>query len=153
MEQNKGSILEQYMNQLKIDRENENDEFPEDSMLSENEREEYKNLLKELRDKTSEVEEQYLEKKREMQTVTEKQMCDNGSITDEEVSVRVRHAYCDACGEELISNCPPMFNPYTMEKICKHTCSKCGKVFNLEYAYPRTVFINVDGKEINAFGL
>ena len=56
--------------------------------------------------------------------------------------VIVKHAYCEECGEELVSQAPPMFNPFTFERICKHTCTKCGKVYNLDFAYPRLAFIN-----------
>ena len=57
----------------------------------------------------------------------------------------------EECDEELISNAPPMFNPFTFERICKHTCTKCGKIYNLEFAYPRLAFINNNGEELPAF--
>ena len=46
---------------------------------------------------------------------------------------------------------PGMFNPFTFEKVCKHTCKKCGKNYNLEFAYPRLVFLDNNGEEIPAF--
>ena len=153
MEHKKGSILEEYINQLNIDKENENNDFPQGSTLTDDDKEEYEKFLTELRDSNLKIEKEYEKKKKEMEKITEQKLISINRIIDEEVSVNVRHAYCDDCGEELICDGPPMFNPYTMEKICKHVCKKCGKVFNLEYAYPRTIFVNKYGNEINAFGI
>ena len=74
-------------------------------------------------------------------------------IKNEDVDhIIIKHFYCPECGEELISKAPPMFNPYTFERICLHEC-KCGKRYNLDYAYPRFVLINKEGDEINAYGI
>ena len=88
----------------------------------------------------------------EMKRLNETEMEDANLTKDEEVDkLVVRRAFCQNCGEELISKTPQLFNPYTLESICKHTCSKCGSNFNLEYAYPRIVFLDKNGEEIKAF--
>jgi hypothetical protein len=86
----------------------------------------------------------------EMEKINEEEGSEQ--IVEERVIPYVRHIYC-TCGVELISKTPPMFNPYTLQKICKHTCEKCGKVYNLEYAYPMVVYRNEENKEILAYGL
>lgn len=151
-EKKKVSILEQYLKQLEKDRQNENKDFPDDTTLEEKDKEAYQQKLEELRNDPLDLEVQFQAQK-QMRVLDEAQMKEIGKIKDEDVKLVVRHAYCEDCGAELISKTPAMFNPYTLEKICKHTCEKCGKVFNLEYAYPRTVYLNNDGVEINAFGL
>lgn len=153
MSEKKVSILEQYLKQLEEDRQNENKDFPDDTTLEESDKEMYEQTLDELRNSSLDLEAQYQERKKQMCVLNEAQMKEKEKIKDEEVKLIVRHAYCDECGEELISKTPSMFNPFTFEKICKHTCDKCGKVFNLEYAYPRAVYLNNEGIEINAFGL
>lgn len=145
-------ILDKYKEQLEKDRKNENVSFPEGSQLKEEQREEYVKALKELRNNSNDMENIYHAKMAEMKKMSENDMESNKLISDETVEkVIVKHAYCEECGEELISNAPPMFNPFTFERVCKHTCTKCGKIYNLEFAYPRLVFINNKGEEIPAF--
>lgn len=145
-------ILDQYKMQLAKDRENENNDFPEDSNLNESQRSEYEEKLKELRNSECDMEAIYRKAISEMKKMSEAQMEESSMIrVEDDIKVSVKHAYCEECGEELISNVPLMFNPYTLEKMCKHTCSKCGKTYNLEYAYPRLVFTDNKGNEIPAF--
>ena len=145
-------ILDEYRTQLKKDRENENVSFPEGSQLKEEQKEEYVKTLKELRNKSNDMESTYRAKMAEMKKMSENDMESNKLISDETVEkVIVKHAYCEECGEELISNAPPMFNPFTFERVCKHTCTKCGKIYNLEFAYPRLAFIDNKGEELPAF--
>ena len=90
--------------------------------------------------------------KSKMIEMNESSMEEKGLIKNSDVNkIIIKHAYCEECGEELISDAPPMFNPFTFEKVCKHTCKKCGKVYNLEFAYPRLVFLDNNGEEIPAF--
>lgn len=148
-----GSILEDYMKQLKEDKQNEDYSLPEGNEWNETERTEFKKKLDELRNSKNDMENIYKAKKAEMRQLTEKEMTDKELIKDDEVKqIIIKHAYCEDCGEELISQAPPMFNPFTFERVCKHTCSKCGKVYNLEHAYPRVAFIDNNGNELVAFG-
>lgn len=145
-------ILDNYKKQLEIDKEKENNDFPEDSSLSEEQRKDYEKCLNELRNHSEDMENVYQRKKAEMRQLKEEDMNKSGLIKGEDIHrVIVVHAFCEDCGEELISNAPPMFNPFTFEKVCKHVCSKCGKIYNLEYAYPRLGFLNENNEEIKAF--
>lgn len=145
-------ILDDYKEQLKIDKENENNDFPDGSHIDESKRKEYEKCLNELRNSNLSMEKVYEKKKSEMRQLNEEEMAKNNLIKGEDVErIIVVHAFCEDCGEELISNAPPMFNPFTLEKICKHVCSKCGKIYNLEYAYPRLGFLNKNNEELKAF--
>ena len=145
-------ILDKYKAQLEEDKKNENVSFPEGSQLKEEQREEYVKTLKELRNNSNDMENIYRTKMAEMKQMSESDMESNKLINNEMVEkVIVKHAYCEECGEELISNAPPLFNPFTFERICKHTCAKCGKIYNLEFAYPRLAFIDNKGEELPAF--
>ena len=145
-------ILDKYKAQLEEDKKNENVSFPEGSQLKEEQREEYVKTLKELRNNSNDIENTYRTKMAEMKQMSESDMESNKLINNEMVEkVIVKHAYCEECGEELISNAPPLFNPFTFERVCKHTCAKCGKIYNLEFAYPRLAFIDNKGEELPAF--
>ena len=145
-------ILDKYKAQIEEDKKNENVSFPEGSQLKEEQREEYVKVLKELRNNSNDMENTYRAKIDEMKQMSENDMENNNLINNETVEqVIVKHAYCEECGEELISDTPPMFNPFTFERICRHTCKKCGKLYNLEFAYPRLAFMNNKGKELPAF--
>ena len=145
-------ILDKYKAQLEEDKKNENVSFPEGSQLKEEQREEYVKALKELRNNSNDMENTYRAKIAEMKQMSENDMENNNLINNETVEqVIVKHAYCEECGEELISDAPPMFNPFTFERICRHTCKKCGKLYNLEFAYPRLAFMNNKGEELPAF--
>ena len=143
-------ILDKYKAQLEEDKKNENVSFPEGSQLKEEQREEYDKALKELRNNSNDMENTYRAKIAEMKQMSENDMENNKLINNEMVEkVIVKHAYCEECGEELISNAPPLFNPFTFERVCKHTCAKCGKIYNLEFAY--LAFIDNKGEELPAF--
>lgn len=145
-------ILDKYKVQLEEDKKNEDVSFPEGSHLKEEQREEYVKTLKELRNHSNDMENTYRTKMAEMKQMSESDMESNKLINNEMVEkVIVKHAYCEECGEELISNAPPLFNPFTFERVCKHTCAKCGKIYNLEFAYPRLAFIDNKGEELPAF--
>lgn len=76
----------------------------------------------------------------------EKKLTSLGKVSD----IQIKHAYCPECGEELISKLPPMFNPFTGERQCIHKCGKCSKSYNLDYSYPRLVFLDEQSNEIFA---
>lgn len=83
--------------------------------------------------------------------VTEKEMVEKKLIVLNDVSkIQVKHAFCPECGEELISDLPPMYNPFTRERQCIHKCGKCNKTYNLDYSYPRFVFLDENSNEIFA---
>lgn len=145
-------ILDDYKVQLEEDKKNNDFSFPKGSQLKEEQKEDFIKALNELRNNPNDIEHVYKAKMAEMKNMSENDMENKKLINNEDVEkVIVKHAYCEECGEELISNAPPMFNPFTFEKVCKHTCSKCGKIYNLEFAYPRLAFINNKGEELPAF--
>lgn len=143
-------ILDEYRAQLLKDKENESYDFPEDSNLTESEREEYVQKLNELRNDPNDMENAYHKRMAEMKKMTEAELREQNLLSEKTPDeIKTYHAYCE-CGEELVSNLPPMLNPFTMEKICKHTCEKCGKIYNLEFAYPRLV-IKYNGIEVPVY--
>ena len=145
-------ILDDYKEQLIIDKKNEDNSFPEGSHLNESQRKEYEKRLNELRNSSNDIENMHKKLMSEMKKMSEEEMTEQNLIKEEDIDkIIVKHAYCSECGEELISNAPPMFNPFTFERVCKHTCTKCGKIFNLDFAYPRLAFYNNKGEEIPAF--
>ena len=145
-------MFDKYKAQLEEDKKNENVSFPEGRHLKEEQKEEYIKTLQELRNHSNDMENTYRTKMAEMKQMSESDMESNKLINNEMVEkVIVKHAYCEECGEELISNAPPLFNPFTFERVCKHTCAKCGKIYNLEFAYPRLAFIDNKGEELPAF--
>lgn len=148
------SILDRYRQQVAEDKANENYEFPEDFNINvdENYKEEYKKELERQRGDIFSNQQQYEDQMRKsLVRITEEEGTD--TIKEEEIDkITVKHFYCPECGEELISKAPPMFNPFTMERICLHEC-KCGKRYNLDYAYPRFVLYNKEGDEIKAYGI
>lgn len=66
------------------------------------------------------------------------------------VTVKLIKAYCPKCGKEIISDTPIMFNPFTKQKICMYKC-ECGYEENIEYAYPRVVFVDDNNNEYEAY--
>lgn len=148
------SILDRYMKQVEEDKANENYELPDgfDINVDENYKEQYKQELDKQRGDIFANEQQYeAQLKKSLIRISEEEGAN--SISEEEIDrITVKHFYCPECGEELVSKAPPMFNPFTMERICLHEC-KCGKRYNLDYAYPRFVMYNKEGKEIKAYGI
>lgn len=148
------SILDRYKQQVVEDKNNENYELPEDFdfNVDESYKEEYKKELERQRGDIFSNQQQYEDQMRKsLVRITEEEGTD--TIKEEEIDkITVKHFYCPECGEELVSKAPPMFNPFTMERICLHEC-KCGKRYNLDYAYPRFVLYNKEGDEIKAYGI
>lgn len=148
------SILDRYRQQVAEDKLNENYELPEgiDINVDEDYKEQYKQELDKQRGNIFSNEQQYeAQLKKSLVRISEED--GNNYIKEEEIDkIAVKHFYCPECGEELVSKAPPMFNPFTMERICLHEC-KCGKRYNLDYAYPRFVLYNKEGKEIKAYGI
>lgn len=108
--------------------------------------------VEELENDPSSIENQYASRMSAMVKLSEEEMTIQGLIKNKEIrKIYTKHAYCNECGEELISKSQPLLNPFTFEKICKHVCNKCGKVFNLDYAYPRLVIENNNGEEVTVF--
>lgn len=82
--------------------------------------------------------------------MSESDLVEAGKLLTAEAKPVVKKAYCPKCGKEIVSTAPIMFNPFTMESVCKYDC-ECGWKANLEHAYPRVVFVLDDGTEVNAY--
>lgn len=145
-------ILDQYREQLAKDKETASNDSPDGSGLTETQCTEDEKRLNELRNNANSIENVYAQKKAQLKKMSESDIEALNLIKEEDVTkIVVKHAYCEECGEELISDTPALFNPYTKESIALHICKKCGKKYNLQYAYPRLVFMNNNGEEIPAF--
>ena len=146
-----GSILDEYLKQVELDKQNENydivsndnDEFMKQfaSGFSKNE---YEKKLDELRNDPNDIVNKF---HREYPTILDKQMDEQGLLSTEKIDACLIHAYCPKCGKELRCSHKLYRNPYTKQTIAKHECS-CGFKANLQYAYPRLVYIDKDNKQI-----
>lgn len=146
------NILEKYRQDVENDKSNEDNSLPKESLiqLNEGDRAAYEKRLKELRNSELSMENQYKQAMNKIQNYTEKEMDEEGLSRVAEVSkIEVKRVYCPKCGKELVNEYPPMFNPFTHEKQCIHEC-ECGMKYNLEYSYPRIIFLDEDGVEIMA---
>lgn len=148
------SILDRYKQQLAEDRNNEDYNLPQDfdAIVDSSYRDKYKEELNKQRNDILGNEQQYNAQLKKNVIVLHEEDSTDAIVKEEVDKIVVKHFYCPECGEELISNAPPMFNPFTMERICFHEC-KCGKKYNLDYAYPRFILYNKEGEEIKAYGI
>ena len=149
-------ILQRFQQQKAEDdrRAANNTDYPVDSMLTEEEklanREQYQQELNRLRNDPNDIE----NRRRQLikNVVTEESLHEQDCLEiDNDVRIVVLHARCPNCGAELTTDKPKMFNPYTGESLALHKCSQCGKEYNLEYAYPRVVFVDSQNHIIKAF--
>lgn len=143
-------ILDSYRRQVEEDKLNENFDMTgiDDEAIakySESDMDELRRQISQIRNDPNDIANKF---RLEYPQVSESQLGDN--IVTEQGKVLIKHAYCPNCGKELVSAAPVMFNPWTQEKIAKHECS-CGFKANLEYAYPRVVYVDGNGNEIMAF--
>lgn len=84
--------------------------------------------------------------------VTDEELIEQGLLKNTSISdIKVIRAYCPKCGKELISKAPPMYNPFTMERVCIHEC--CDTKYNLDKTYPHIAFYDESGNEIESFGV
>ncbi len=151
-------ILENYKKQLAEDRLNETDDFnmPKfddditNKLASDVDNEAVAKRIKELRNDPNDMEVQYNKFKEQYPKIHEESFNSDGNLKTEEVKTVIKHIYCPVCGKEIVSKYPIMFNPYTGERIGRYDC-ECGFKANLDYAYPRVVYVNANGDEINAF--
>ena len=144
-------ILAEYKKQLELDKQQENYDLPEgvsENQFTEEMKEAYRKEVDKLRGNTDELENVYHRFHETYRKLSDKEI--SQTCKNEVVKTIIRHAYCPECGREIISKLPVMYNPYTNEKIARYDC-ECGAKFNMEHSYPRIVFVNAVGEEINAF--
>lgn len=146
-----GSILDEYLKQVELDKQNENydivsndnDELMKQftSGFSKNE---YEKKLDELRNDPNDIVNKF---HREYPSISDDEMTEKGLLVTEKVSAYMIHAYCPKCGKELTCKHKLYQNPYTKQTIAKHECS-CGFKANFQHAYPRLIYINKNNQEI-----
>ena len=165
-------ILDQYKAALEVEKEKESMDFPSDTNLTEKDKEAYEETLNKMRKgnfSNEEIKEAINNSRKNMAAlnevhnggINERAMEKPTKISDEELvskgllkensisDIKVIRAYCPNCGKELVAKAPPMYNPFTMEKMCLHEC--CGVKYNLDKTYPHIAFYDEDGKEIVTF--
>lgn len=157
-------ILDEYMKQREIDSENIDNNVPIDGIkMSDEDYDRYCIRLNEIRKEIDESEKIYNPSTNENKnTFTDDVMMSmfnmsynkttesELNVVSDEVRPVIKRAYCPKCGNEIISMSPVIFNPFTMERICRYDC-KCGWKANLDYAYPRVVFVDNDNNEFDAY--
>ena len=139
------SILARYKQQYEQDKLNENYDLPDDAMPMDD-MDAYKKAVDAFRNDDNDMEVQYNKFHQTYEKVSEKDL--KTTITNPIVAIK--RAYCPHCGEEIISNMPVMINPYTLERIGRYDC-KCGARLNLDYSYPRVVYMDENMKEIKVW--
>lgn len=147
------NILEQYRKQLELDKQNQNYDLPQNTEgenveISEEAMEEYKKTLDRLRNSENDMEVQYKRFHETYKRVSESEF-DEEHLKTEDVTVKVKRAFCPECGTEIKCTMPVLYNPYTLEKIARYDCPECGAKYNLEYTYPRIAYFDKDGNEIS----
>lgn len=140
------SILDRFKEQYELDKLNENYDLPTDSVPMDD-IEEYKKKLDELRNDENDMEMQF---KKYAETYKNVGEADLKTEVFNPV-VAVKRAYCPECGREIICQHPVMFNAWTGEKIVRYDC-ECGAKMNLEFAYPRVIYLDNEMKEMKVWG-
>ena len=158
------SILEDFKRAYAEDQAKLNDDLPTDGTpMSVKDTEAYKNALKKMREDIAKedanpteipVEIDHSDQQQQMMERFEEKyprVSENDlTIATQKVTPMIKHAFCPNCHREIINKTPTMFNPFTMDKINRYDC-ECGWTANLEYAYPRVVFMTEDNNEIEAY--
>lgn len=148
-------LLDDYQKMVEEDKQNLNDNAPVEGLeMTADELEEYKKRLNEMRKEIEENEDCSVDcEKACNNTVSDpyERIFENDLKTEcVKVTPMVKKAYCPECGKEIINTLPPMYNPFSFEKLNRFECD-CGWKANLEYSYPRVVFVTDSGEEIEAF--
>ena len=119
-----GSILDEYMRQVNLDKENENNSLPsydensiDKQFHSIGDMDNYVSRLSEMRNDPNDMANRFHQ---QYPHVSENELLENDCIKIETVTAKVIHAYCPKCGRELICRHQPLINQYAHEKIAKH---------------------------------
>jgi len=141
------SILDRFKEQYEQDKLNENYDLPDDSLpMGEDDINAYKDALKAIRNDENDMGQIYNKFHQEFRKVHEQEL--KTSVFNPIVAIK--RAYCPDCGAEIISEMPVMINPYTLERIGRYDC-KCGARLNLDYSYPRVIYMDENMKEIKVW--
>lgn len=129
----------------------EDREFVGNEDLTEDERRQVMEKVRQIREDPNDPMNQYRQYKQMYPDLKEADLEAKNMLKIEEVRPVMKHAYCPKCGKEIVSTLPVMFNAFSGEKIGRYDCPHCGAKWNLEFAYPRVAYINSRGEEVNAF--
>lgn len=143
------SILSKYLSQVKKEKDLEEIDGInlDDINVSDSEKEQLIKEIKRIREDPNDMVNRF---HNEYKSISENDLDIRGLTSEINVTVKIKRAFCPNCGKELISKSNSINNPYNGERIAKHEC-ECGYKANLEYAYPRIMFIDENGLEINGF--
>lgn len=146
-------LLEDYQKMVEEDEKNLNNDAPVDGIeMTDEEMKMYEKKLNKMREEIKNNDDKFNCKNdcdAEIKPLTKYKEED---LKTEYVKVTpmVKRAYCPECGKEIVNRGPVMYNPFTFEKTCPHKC-ECGWKGDLEYAYPRVVFVTENGTQIEAY--
>lgn len=148
-------LLDDYQKMVEEDEKNLNNNAPVDGIeMTEDEMKEYEKRLNKMREEIKNNEDCGIdcEKAYENSFQDPYEKINESDLKTEYVKVTpmVKRAYCPKCGKEIINTLPPMYNPFSFEKINRFDCD-CGWKANLEYSYPRVVFVTENGTQIEAY--
>lgn len=120
--------------------------------LTEDDKGTFRQKLDELKTDPNDIELAYRKFQDEFVKITEEELDKeySSNIVYTEPKVLVKRFMCPKCGKEIISKAPVIYNPFNLEKIARHEC-ECGFKCNLDFAYPRLMVLDSDGKEIEAY--
>ena len=147
-------LLDDYQKMVEEDKKNLNNDAPVNGVeMTEEERKQYEKRLNEMREEIDKNEDCGIDCEKAWDNGIKK--LDRYKETDVktqkyQATPMIKRAFCPVCGKEIISKAPTMFNPFTLEKTNPYKCN-CGWQADLEYAYPRVYFVDVDGNEIEAY--
>lgn len=147
-------LLDEYQKMVKEDEKNLNNDAPVDGVeMTEEEMKAYEKRLNEMRDEINNNDDCGIDcEKAWNNSIKPLDKCKEEDLKTNYVKVTpmVKKAYCPECGKEIISHGPVMYNPFNFEKTCPYKC-ECGWKGDLEYSYPRVVFVTDDGTQIEAY--
>ena len=146
-------ILDDYVKMAEEDKANLNNDAPVEGVrMTDEEYKMYEKRLNEMRDEIDNSDCSVDCEKAWNGGVKPLDKCKESDLKIESLKVTpvVKVAHCPVCGKEIISRGPVMYNPFTYEKSCPHVC-ECGWKADLEFSYPRVVFVLEDGTEVEAY--
>lgn len=147
-------LLDDYQKMVEEDEKNLNNNAPMDGLeMSDEEMKAYEKRLNEMREEIKanddcgiDCEKAWNKEVRPLDKYKEEDL----KTEYVKVTPMVKRAYCPECGKEIINRGPVMYNPFNFEKTCPHVC-ECGWKGDLEYSYPRVVFVTENGTQIEAY--
>lgn len=148
-------ILDEYKKAVEADVKNQNNDAPVEfycDEMTEEEHKMYEKRLNEMREEISKNDNFGVDCEKAFSVEDPYEKVDEKCLKIDSVkaTAMIKKAYCPKCGKEIVNTIPPLYNPFNYEKVNRFECD-CGWKANIEYSYPRVVFVTDDGTEIEAF--